>query len=878
MQTDTPVTTYLDQYRQPDFSFTNTELDVHLNFSRTTITATHQVSRQSPNHLPLELDCEFLEIQSVHVDGKKLSKQEFSQTHSHLILHNVPDQFELVIRNSVNPSTNTSLSGLYQSGDMLCTQCEAEGFRRITPALDRPDSLGVYRVSLTANQTDFPVLLCNGNLLERINNEDGTHTLKWDDPFPKPTYLFAIVAGKLECMEDHFTTRTGRNVVLRFYARGKDISKCHHAMESLKRSMTWDEQVYGREYDLDLFNVVAVEDFNMGAMENKSLNVFNTKYVLADSNMATDTDFDNVESVIGHEYFHNWSGNRVTCRDWFQLSLKEGFTVFRDQEFSADMGSRGVKRIDDVNVLRAHQFKEDASPMAHPVRPDSYQEINNFYTATIYNKGAEVVRMVHTLLGADAFRKGSDLYFDRHDGQAVTTDDFIRAMEDASDVNLGQFKNWYNQSGTPEVEFDFEYDQSIERYTIQVRQSCPDTPEQQNKKPFVIPIKTSLFTRSGDPIVLNNDTECILELSEVQQSFVFDEIKEKPVPSLLRGFSAPVKITTKFAPEDLLVLLAHDNDPFNRWESGQILFLREILDNIENLKSGNDVTENPKLSGVFRDLLQSSLDTDAENVDLAFLAKVLSLPSVAYISEFVSPVDPHLIEKSRSALKNQLSVFSTEKLIACIDHCEKINTGSPKPIEIAARALRDTCLDYLSVQDSSPARNYCTTLLKNSKCMTDASVAITLIARSKRTDRSELLNNFYNRWQDEPLVVDKWLRAQATVADEKTIAQVESLTEHTAFDHTNPNKVYSLILGLTHGNPFCFHARNGSGYAFLVKWIKILDEANPQVASRLVTAMNGWQKYTPELAQKMEFSLKEIATWPHLSNDVREIVTKNLEN
>ena len=878
MKTETTVTTYLDAYRQPDFSFTSSKLDVHLDFTHTTITATHQVTRRSSNQSPLKLDCEFMEIQSVHVDGHKLGKQEYRQTDSHLIIDNVLDQFELVIQNSINPSTNTSLSGLYQSGDMLCTQCEAEGYRRITPALDRPDSLGVYRVSLTANQQDFPVLLCNGNLLQRINNEDGTHTLQWDDPFPKPTYLFAIVAGKLECMEDRFTTRGGRNVVLRFYARGKDISKCGHAMESLKRSMTWDEQVYGREYDLDLFNVVAVEDFNMGAMENKSLNVFNTKYVLADSNMATDTDFDNVESVIGHEYFHNWSGNRVTCRDWFQLSLKEGFTVFRDQEFSADMGSRGVKRIDDVNVLRAHQFKEDASPMAHPVRPDSYQEINNFYTATIYNKGAEVVRMVHTLLGADAFRKGTDLYFDRHDGQAVTTDDFIKAMEDGSNVDLAQFKNWYSQSGTPEVEFDFEYDPGIERYTIHARQSCPDTPGQKHKKPFVIPVKTSLFSRNGDAIVLNNNTEAILELSETKQSFVFEGVKEKPVPSLLRGFSAPVKITTKFDPEDLLVLLAHDNDPFNRWESGQVLYLRQIFNNIERFKSGNDVAENPKLSRVFSDLLQSCLHADSNDVDLAFLAKVLSLPSVAYISEFVSPVDPQLIEKSRRALKYQFSVSSTEKLIACIDQCEEINTGAPKPLEIAARALRDTCLDYLAVQDSDPAQSYCTALLENSKCMTDASIAINLIARSKRNDRDKLLGDFYERWQNEPLVVDKWFRAQSTVADEKTMAQVESLTRHPGFDHTNPNKVYSLILGLTHGNPYCFHAKNGSGYAFLVKWIKVLDKGNPQVASRLVTALNGWQKYTPELAQKMEFSLKEIAAFPDLSNDVREIVTKNLQN
>ena len=862
---------YLKDYNKPEFVFDSTELDIQLDFTAAEIIATHQVSKQSSETKSLELDCERMEIKSIQIDGIGLSAGQYELTDTGLAIYNVPDRFELVIHNTIDPSQNTALSGLYQSGNLLCTQCEAEGFRRITPALDRPDSLTIYTVKLTANKTRFPILLSNGNLIEHTKNNDDLHTTIWHDPFPKPTYLFAIVAGNLECLEDTFTTQSGRQVDLRFYARGKDIQKCYHAMESLKKSMTWDEQKYGREYDLDLFNVVAVEDFNMGAMENKSLNIFNTKYVLADTTMATDTDFDNVESVIGHEYFHNWSGNRVTCRDWFQLSLKEGFTVFRDQEFSADMGSRGVKRISDVNILRCHQFKEDASPMAHPVQPASYQEINNFYTVTIYNKGAEVVRMIHTLLGEQDFRKGTDLYFERHDGEAVTTDDFVKAMEDANGLELGQFKYWYSQAGTPEVTVSTEFDEARQKFILRTSQRCPETPDQSEKQPFVIPLKVAFFDRDGNKLKLADDKyEQVLKVDQAEQSFSFNAIPESPTISFLREFSAPIKLNNNQSKEDRIRLLEFDDDPFSKWEAGHSLFVDEIIRRYQLLADNKTGSPDDELARVIQTLLQSS------DPDQAFLSQLLTLPAIAYLGELVSPIDPLLLYQSKQQLTRSIVSYCETDLISCIERCEHINTGAINFDQIGARSLRDTCLDLLSVFDNDSSRTIAYGLFHQPRCMTDESIAVSLICKSARDDKTQLLDTFYQRWKDEPLVIDKWLRAQATAPTADTLDTVNKLAKHPGFDYKNPNKVYALILGFTHGNPLCFHAKNGEGYAFLQEWLAILDPVNPQVAARLVSALNGWDKYTPELRDLMQTCLKNISETPDLSSDVKEIVSKNL--
>ena len=749
-------TIFLKDYRAPDYLISQSNLEINLDFELTQVKAIHQVRRNNAENpekiLPLQLHCEEMHVQSVSIDSQRLCSDDYSIANNLLTIDNPPESFCLEINNTIDPSKNTVLSGLYSSRDMLCTQCEAEGYRRITPGIDRPDNLAIYRVKLIANKSLFPVLLCNGNLIEEGDISATEHFAIWHDPFPKPTYLFAIVAGKLSCLEDHFVTMNGKNVTLRFFARADDITKCEHAMTSLKQSMTWDEQVYGREYDLELFNVVAVDDFNMGAMENKSLNVFNTKYVLADTQMATDTDFGNVLGVIGHEYFHNWSGNRVTCRDWFQLSLKEGFTVFRDQEFSADMGSRGVTRINDVNLLRSHQFKEDASPMAHPIRPSSYQEINNFYTATIYNKGAEVVRMLHTLLGVETFRKATDYYFDSYDGQAVTTDEFVAAMEYASGEDLSQFRNWYDQAGTPVVSVSSQYDDINQSYTLTLHQECPSTPGQKSKRPFLIPVKIALFNDQGEKFDLGHgETNKTLRLSKSNQQFTFSNIGSKPIPSILREFSAPVEIKISLEDAETNVLLRHDDDPFNRWESGQRLYKKAILSNYEkNIKQQSLAKDNGLIES-FRSVLLSN------NGDRSFIARLLELPSISYLSEQISPIDPQALQETHQWVKLFLSQSCEKELIETYTNCHQLSNGKPLPEEMAARSLRDTCLNYLIALDTEKAHDLCIAQLQSTKCMTDSASAITAIANSSSSKKDALLNEFYNQWQHEPLVVDKWL-------------------------------------------------------------------------------------------------------------------------
>ncbi len=885
MKTETNSTIYLADYRPPAHRVVETHMDILLGFDNTRIRTVHKILRQGPQISELTLDCGTMEIESIRINGAELSDVAFDFSENQLTIPHDGDEFTVEIVNHISPSENIALSGLYKSGNMLCTQCEAEGFRRITPSVDRPDNLALYRVTLSADKRLFPVLLCNGNLVDAgdCSNElfDGHgHFTTWDDPFKKPTYLFAIVAGKLDVLEDKFITQSGRHVALKFFARDRDINKCRYAMGALQRSMQWDEEVYGREYDLDVYHVVAVGDFNMGAMENKSLNVFNTKYVLADASMATDADFHNVESVIAHEYFHNWSGNRVTCRDWFQLSLKEGFTVFRDQEFSADMGSPGVNRINDVNVLRTHQFKEDAGPMAHPVRPEAYQEINNFYTATVYNKGAEVVRMIRTLIGPELFRKGCDLYFDRHDGEAVTTDDFIAAMEEVTHSNMTKFKNWYQQAGTPKVTVSTSFNPANKKFTVNLKQNCPDTPGQTNKQPFVIPIRIALFDPSGMKLSLRTDTdsgelteqitEKTLVLEKHEQSFVFEGISESPTPSILRHFSAPVELNHDPDEEALVFLLNHDDDAFNQWESAQKLYLTQILRNIHCYQISEPLTVHPRLLQAFTGLLEN-MEMDSKS-----LAKILTLPSELYVSEQLSEIDPLAVAISIDHLRDSLARSSKSVLLKRYHQCEKINTGVYSSEQVSARALRDVTLHYLVSLDEPELDALALHQLEQTHCMTDSSSAINALASMETPEASMALEGFYEKWKNEPLVVDKWLRAQATGKKEDVLDRVRRLTNHPGFDHTNPNKVYSLIMGFTHGNPQYFHNPNGSGYDFFLEWIGKLDAVNPQVAARLGSALNNWKKYKPELAEQMQQALHRVDSIPNLSKDVREIVDKCL--
>ncbi|MGI9318369.1 MAG: aminopeptidase N [bacterium] len=869
MKTD-PTLIYLKDYQPHPFSIVHSSIELDLALEETRVKTLHCVARQSSDDVALELDCERMEIDRVRIDGQELSNDQWTQTDDKLIIYKVPVRFELEIINRINPTENTQLSGLYRSGDMLCTQCEAEGFRRITPAIDRPDNLATYQVTLRANHQHFPVLLCNGNLVS-TEIKEGKHYNVWEDPFPKPTYLFAVVAGSLSELHGTFTTLSGRVVDLRFYARDQDIEKCEYAMDALKRSMKWDEEIYGREYDLDLFNVVAVGDFNMGAMENKSLNIFNTKYVLADKDTATDVDFLNIERVIGHEYFHNWSGNRVTCRDWFQLSLKEGFTVFRDQEFSADMGSRGVQRVNDVNVLRNHQFPEDAGPMAHPVRPDRYSEINNFYTVTVYEKGAEVVRMLQTLAGKEQFRVGTDLYFDRHDGQAVTTDDFVAAISEASGVDLEQFKNWYSQAGTPLVRFTSEYDESKQLYHLHFEQSCDPTPGQSNKNPFVIPISIALLGQNGIPFTLSeNEGSDIITLNELSQTFSFSGISEQPIPSLLRGFTSPVRITTDLSEDELAVIFKHEQDPFARWEAGQQLFQNCILENIQRLQNGKECRYSPDLIELFGEVLKSPGD------DLAFIARLLTLPGEPWISELSQPIDPAVISDARIGLQQKIGSTHFDLLLDYYHELNSKNSGAIDQTQMAVRSLRDVCLDYLGSLDTESILQLALTQLNNSKNMTDRISSLSVIVNSRSEVRTGVLEDFYHDWKHQELVVDKWFRLQAIARQQDVLQTVEELCHHPAFDHTNPNKVYALILGYSQGNPSGFHRPDGTGYRFLSRWVETIDPMNPQISSRLVSAFNGWRKMIPALSTQMSAELEKLATLENLSSDVSEIVTRAL--
>lgn len=807
-----------------------------------------------------------------------LSKDQYLQTQDSLIINAVPQQqrFVLSIENAINPKANTALEGLYLSNGMLCTQCEAEGFRKITYFLDRPDVMTLFTTTLVGDKDRYPVLLSNGNKIAQGELSDNRHWVTWEDPFNKPCYLFALVAGQLECIADRFTTQSGHDIDLQIFVEKHDIDKCDHAMESLKNAMHWDEQVYGREYDLDLYMIVAVSHFNMGAMENKGLNVFNTKFVLARPDTATDSDYEHIEAVIAHEYFHNWTGNRITCRDWFQLSLKEGFTVFRDQEFTGDRTSKAVKRIEDVNMLRTRQFAEDAGPLAHPIRPDAYIEINNFYTLTVYEKGAEVVRMIRTLVGAKGFRKGSDLYFERHDGQAVTCDDFVSAMEAANDIDLTQFRRWYAQAGTPLLTARQHYDPSAQTLTLTISQSCPPTPGQAIKEPLHIPVTVGLLNKDGSvaPCKLQDgDQACdevILQLTQSEQAFIFEGLAEQPVVSILRGFSAPVKLVMERSLEQSAFLLSYDSDTFNRWEAGQQLAGQIIMGLIADLQNGRDMHVNPIMINAFKQVLEQPWD------DLSYFSLLLNLPSETYLAEQMQVVDVEAIHAAREFVTLALAEQLQTQLQALYLNNHRDESGKFDAGAIGRRRIKNTCLSYLSKLENKDIHHLSQQQFNTAKNMTDQMAALTAIVNNPHPAKQQCLDSFYRQWQAEALVIDKWFMLQASSSMPDTFATVQALMQHPAFDLKNPNRVRSLIGAFSQSNPLHFHASNGQGYRFLADRIIALNTLNPQIASRMVGALTAWRRYDEGRQALMKAQLERIITTEAISKDVYEVASKSL--
>ncbi|WP_175653846.1 aminopeptidase N [Pseudomonas sp. Marseille-P9899] len=884
MRTEQPQVIYLKDYQAPEYLIDETHLTFEL-FEDHTLVHAQLVMRRNPARgaglPPLVLDGQHLELLSVVLDDRELTAADYELSDSHLTLQPGAEQFTLDTSVRIHPESNTALEGLYKSSGMFCTQCEAEGFRKITYYLDRPDVMSVFTTTVIAEQHRYPVLLSNGNPVGSGPQEDGRHWATWEDPFKKPAYLFALVAGDLWCVEDKFTRQSGRDVTLRIYVEPENIDKCQHAMTSLKKSMRWDEEVYGREYDLDIFMIVAVNDFNMGAMENKGLNIFNSSCVLARAETATDAAHQRVEAVVAHEYFHNWSGNRVTCRDWFQLSLKEGFTVFRDAEFSADVNSRTVKRIEDVAYLRTHQFAEDAGPMAHAVRPDSFIEISNFYTLTVYEKGSEVVRMVRTLLGTEGFRKGSDLYFERHDGQAVTCDDFIKAMEDANGVDLTQFKRWYSQAGTPRLAVSESYDAAAQTYSLTFRQSCPETPDKVEKKPFVIPVELGLLDAEGNdlPLRLSGEaaaagTSRVLSVTEAEQTFTFVGIAAKPLPSLLRGFSAPVKLSFPYDRDQLMFLMQHDSDGFNRWEAGQQLSVQVLQDLIAQHQQGAALVLDQRLVTALGSVLGN------DQLDQAMVAEMLSLPSEAYLTEISEIADVDAIHAARDFARQQLAEHLFEALWSRYQANRAVSRQTAYVAEaehFARRSLQNIVLSYLMLSGKPQVLE--ATLEQFDACdnMTERLTALAVLVNSPfEAERAKALASFAEHFKDNPLVMDQWFSVQAGSTMPGGLARVRTLMEHPAFTLKNPNKVRALIGAFAGQNLVNFHAADGSGYRFLADIVIELNALNPQIASRQLAPLTRWRKYDAARQALMKGELERIRDSGTLSSDVFEVVSKSL--
>ena len=865
-----PSAVYLKDYVPPEWLIDSVRLDIDIRSDGTVVTSTMDCRRNpaAVGGSDLRLDGEDLETLSVAIDGKRLQAPDCIASDDALVIHAPPARFQLETQVRIRPDQNTQLSGFYRSKDGYFTQCEPEGFRRITWFIDRPDVMTRYRVTLHADKNTFPVLLANGNPIAAGDEAEGRHFATWEDPFKKPSYLFAMVAGKLDVLRDTYRTTSGRDVQLAIYVEPGKLDQCSHAMGALKISMAWDERTFGLECDLDHYMIVAVGDFNMGAMENKGLNIFNTKYVLARADVATDTDFENIDRVVAHEYFHNWTGNRVTCRDWFQLSLKEGLTVFRDQEFGADTHSRETARIRQVRGLRAMQFPEDAGPMAHPVRPSTYVEINNFYTATVYEKGAEVVRMIHTLIGKQAFRQGMDLYFQRHDGQAVTCDDFVAAMADASGVDFAPFMTWYRQVGTPRVTAHGSYDVATKRYTLTLTQSCALTPGQAEKSPYLIPVAIGLVGPDGGDVDLGGVTTKVLNFTEPRQTFVFDNVNAAPVPSLLRNFSAPVVLDYAYSEADLAHLLAHDSDPFNRWEAGQRLFGDLILRNAARLSRGEATHWPASVVAAARKVLLSTSDS-------AFIAEVLTLPGEATLAEQMDVVDPEALHAARNGLTRALAIGLEDDLVRTYERLAPVGAYRCDTTEASRRRLRNLCLGYLNELDVPTYRALAVRQFGSADNMTDQFAALSVLANSTGEEGEKALAAFYQRWQHEALVVDKWLAVQSTSRRDDTLARVECLTTHAAFDLKNPNKVYSLLrsFGANHRH---FHAGDGSGYCFLAAQIAVLDPINPQVAARLARCFDRWRKFDAQRQAHARAALVSLHEREGVSRDVFEVVDKAL--
>ena len=869
MRTDQSHRKYLKEYRAPDFKISSTNLEFHLHEAQTRINSKLKIQRQTQDpHVPLVLDGIDLKVIDIRLDSEYLDDSDYQYDGEILTIHQVPHDFELQTTVEINPAANTRLEGLYQSNGNYCTQCEAEGFRHITFYIDRPDVMSVFTTTIHAEESTYPVLLSNGNKIDS-GKKDHRHWVKWHDPFPKPCYLFALVAGNLAQVAGQFETQSGKKVALEFYTEHHNKEKCGHALSSLQKAMRWDEEVFGLEYDLDLYMVVAVDDFNMGAMENKGLNVFNTKYVLANPQTATDHDYLNIEGVIGHEYFHNWTGNRVTCRDWFQLSLKEGLTVFRDQEFSSDMMSRAIQRINDVRVLRAHQFTEDAGPMAHPVRPQSYLEINNFYTVTVYNKGAEVVRMYHTLLGKQGFRRGMDLYFERFDGQAVTTDDFRQAMQDANNVDLSQFQRWYDQSGTPKVSVTRHFDAQSQTLSLHVKQS-PGSTQDETNAPFLIPMTLSLFDSQGNPLALNDSggLEQVLVIKELDQVFSFSGFEECPVISVFRGFSAPVLVETDLSVDEMALLMTRDSDPFNQWEAGQQYATQVMMELIH----ADEIVMTDRLQGLlsaYGELLHNA------EFDRPLLAEMLNLPGEKYLAELCEIVNVQKIHQVREFVKHQLSLRYAEQFQEIYDSCNDSGEYQITPDAIGRRSLKNICLVYLALLNQEQYFAQAEQQFNEAKNMTDQMGALMAVVHFKHPAKKRMFKAFYTQWSDTALVVDKWFSAQASSHASDALNEILALENHQAFNLLNPNRARSL-LGAFQANPVIFHDQSGKGYQFLADKIIELDSSNPQIASRMASAFLNWKKMQPELGELMKQQILRIQSKPGLSNDVAELMASSL--
>ena len=878
----TPQVKYMKDYKRPDYKIESVNLDFDLDEENTQVQSVLKVKSDYDTTTgevrPLHLDGDELTLTGIAINGRPLEPEEYVVDDKGLTILNPPKEFELSIGTEIHPKANTKLEGLYVSNGMFCTQCEPEGFRRITYYPDHPDVMSVFTTTIRGDKDKMPVMLSNGNPIKEEQMPDGRTAVTWNDPFPKPSYLFALVGGDLTHIEDKYVTKSGRVVQLGVYAEHGQEEQLGYAMESIKQSMAWDERKFGREYDLDRFNLVAVSDFNQGAMENKGLNIFNSSYVLADPRTATDKDYEGIESVVGHEYFHNWSGDRVTVANWFNLSLKEGLTVYRDQEFSRDQRSRVVNRIDDVAALRAGQFSEDAGPLSHAVRPESYVEINNFYTSTIYNKGAEVIRMYEKLLGYDKFHEGNDLYFARHDGQAVTIDDYAKSMEDVSGMDLTQFKRWYSQAGTPSVYAEGVYDEETKTYTLKLKQNTKPTPGQSEKLPFVIPLEMGLLDKDGNdiPLQLSGEKEAkgtsrVMVLDQGEATFTFVNVPEAPVLSANRDFTAPINFHMDYTDAERAHLMAHDSDLFNRWDAAQQYGVQQMLRMVKDIQAGKE----PVVDTAYLDALGASLkDT---SLDKAFVAKVLTLPSESYVADKMDVVDVDAIHQARTLIGKEFAKRFEKDLVQTYDANNVKRDYEPTAQQGGERALKNIAMAYLAKLETPEAEARVIDQYYNCNNMTDRMAAFGIVADGKTSKTEEIVADFYEQFKDQDLVVNKWLGTQASAGGDKPLETVKALVEHPAFVITNPNKVRAVMRGFT-GNAPAFHAKDGSGYDFVADMTLKLDGLNPLVAADTVKPLTRWQRFDPERQELMKGALKKVLEKPGLSKNVYEIVSKSLDD